>query len=81
MARTWRNEEGMEFVSFTWQERLDAYYNIAAAGGSRCSESIGGEWFDWARREYGRYVEIDVESIPDDEFEEFEAYLAEEDDD
>ena len=69
----------VDVVSFTWRERLDGYYNIAAAGGSTCSESIGGEWFDWARKEYGRYIDIDVEDIPPKAWAKFEKYLAEED--
>lgn len=77
MARV-HEENGITTVSFSWQERLDGYYNIAAAGGSTCSESIGGEWFDWVRSEYGRYIDVDVEEIPKKDFDKFEKYLAEE---
>lgn len=76
---TVRQEGDLKVVSFTWEERLDGYYNIAGAGGSTCSEEIGGEWFDWARKEYGRYVDFDVEQIPAEEMEAFENFLAEED--
>lgn len=68
-----------DVISVPWQDRLDGYYHISAAGGSTCSESIGGEWLDWVRKEYGRYAELELESIPKKEWLKFEEYLAEDD--
>lgn len=67
----------MDTVYIKWQDRLEAYYNIAAAGGSNDPEAVGGEWFDWARREYGRYTNLELESIPDKAYKKFVKYCEE----
>jgi len=72
-------ENNVGMVWFSAEERLDGYYNIAAASGLSCSESVISEWWDWAHREYGHHGKIEVEGISVESMVEFENYLTEED--
>lgn len=67
-------------VSFTAKEQLEDLYNIASASGSNNPEAVSGEWFDWIRSKYGRYINIELEGISDKDYKKFSDYCTEQED-
>ncbi|AYJ73792.1 hypothetical protein [Pseudomonas phage SaPL] len=48
---------------------------MAACGGATDPEAVKDEFLDWVRAEYGRYVSIELEGIPEDREDAFDEYV------
>ncbi|UCW44331.1 hypothetical protein [Pseudomonas phage PPAY] len=66
-------EDGTIYVP--WRYHLSSLYNIAGAGGATDPEAVKGEFLDYLRAEYGRYVTIELEGIPEGKEDSFDAYV------
>ncbi|UZT29503.1 hypothetical protein [Pseudomonas phage vB_PseudoP-SA22] len=66
-------DDGTVYVP--WRYHLESLYNMAAAGGATDPEAVKGEFLDWVRAEYGRYVTIELEGIPEDREDAFDEYV------
>ncbi|ATW62378.1 hypothetical protein Delta_p62 [Pseudomonas phage Delta] len=66
-------EDGTAYVP--WRYHLSSLYNIAGAGGATDPEAVKGEFLDYLRAEYGRYVTVELEGIPEDKEDSFDAYV------
>ena len=57
-----------------WQDRLDDLYFIAGETGSTADE-CDHEWItEWKPKKHSKNDDVEVEQIPDDEWEEFVEY-------
>ena len=64
----------MKRVVIKWQDRLDDLYFIARETGSTADE-CDHEWIaEWKPKKHSKNDDVEVEQIPDDEWEEFVEY-------
>lgn len=64
----------MKRVVIKWQDRLDDLYFIAGETGATADE-CDHEWItEWKPKKHSKNDDVEVEQIPDDEWEEFVEY-------
>ncbi len=64
----------MKRVVIKWQDRLDDLYFIAGETGATAGE-CDHEWItEWKPKKHSKNDDVEVEQIPDDEWEEFVEY-------
>ena len=64
----------MKRVVIKWQDRLDDLYFISGETGATADE-CDHEWItEWKPKKYSKNDDVEVEQIPDDEWEEFVEY-------
>ena len=64
----------MKRVVIKWQDRLDDLYFIARETGATADE-CDHEWItEWKPKKHSKNDDVEVEQIPDDEWEEFVEY-------
>lgn len=66
-------EDGTIYVP--WRYHLSSLYNMAGAGGATDPEAVKDEFLDYLRAEYGRYVTIELEGIPENREESFDRFV------